>query len=1333
MAISSYFTFLTGTDLFVSYRWAPNSKKYVLNLSEQFEKRGLDFYLDEKTLQKGESVPKSLELAIRRSKMFVLLVTDDLKDSTWVPRELAIARKTNRKIVPISVGGALDRLSYESPWDTLTDLNRIDETEVALLAGSPSEDVAEKIDQSYTFTRRKVKAIRILFGSGLAFFLISILAIISALFAINTKVNADRETASLRSEASRLNIDIAAARTEQTLAEVAARTANHQKKTAEGQRDQAITERATAQIEAKEARTNADKAHADQLTAERLSRRATADRLVAEARRHLLQSPQKSMLISLEALNATMSAGEPPLFSAQQIFLESLGARGGRIFRFDKDNWINSDDINVGTDSLLLLNAKNGCEVWKIGLFPQLIKRLAGGCYRSEVSPGGRWALSTGGQKLMVYDLSSNDAEIKPIESGSKELPRDVFNDPEARWLFTREAIVGPSFEGVLDKKPGPDLKTAWARGYKSSHDPERALTRIRDASLDLYIPSPDWRWIARRDSWPDGTVAEQDPAKVGLPSWNLYDTQSTSASKVALEFPGDTEFLKFSNGSRWLATGTTDRFIKVHDLYSNGKAAILANSKWDDRPELTFSPDEQWLIGKVAGRIYRIWRLGSSESTNLGQGGYGFGAKIIFSPNSSWFGIENSPSEIAFWKLDGQSWKQVDLIGQKAGIQEFKFSGDSNWLVARGSFGVKLRDLRIEGDRLYRTSSVDAAYYTLGAREVEADFSPDSAWLITANYDALRNYSEHTLWDLNQRDPDEKPIRLNGIESPHGAFSADGHWLVFVGQNISRIYNLRNFLPIRGKKFSARPGDNEKQEVSLDRRWKIVERLDGQLLLWDLHASPTDSDPFLLSGTFGPGPSGSSDIFSPDSRWLITHAERDKALLWNLQDPTRPAQAFEFKTRHRVAGFSPDGRFLVAPIDSSTIRVWSLQASIGGERYHDFKLSSSPALSFSFSPNAHWLLVRTEDDKAYLLDLVKNETTLPIVEHTWKLTDTEFSSDSTWLLTHERFVAESFRRQPAPSARNRVKLWDLGAAAPALTEFQSHYVDSTFDPTAHWILSVNKDEMFLTDLRDRRAFRTFSFPVSSFLKYQFSPNAHWLAVPDGEVFNLYDLSRPGPRRTRLPVPDDHVGDPLFSPDGRWLLSTFRDEGRLWDLTNLGGAPFDLPATSDPYSIARMSTGIIPDPVFNVNGHWLIYQYSLWDLRGKKPSLCNIGGPEAITDLLPYEFSNDGRWLVGERDSTTVFWDLHSRVLMPQLFITGLEHPRLSADSFLTAIARRFENPSLSLLLEFDDLAELAQGSAGLPLSDEERRDLLLPDNKMASIQPKPITNKPKRRRSMRE
>lgn len=270
MASNTLFKFFSGTDVFVSYRWGDINKQYALNLTKQLEKRGLTSYIDAKGLARGEIVPTSLRNAIRKSKMFVLIATDDLRDSTWVPKELALAKEFNRKIVPLNVGHALEGLDPDDErWLALKDRSRIEEKTEVHRAGVPSDHVAEQIDQAYTFTRRRVSAIRWLFVVGLVFFAVSVFAISAAGYAVAVKRDAEATTLNLNQQAEKLRTDIAKAREDKEAAELATKLAQQGKTDAETARGVALREKASAQTEAGKAREERQKAQADAARAKR--------------------------------------------------------------------------------------------------------------------------------------------------------------------------------------------------------------------------------------------------------------------------------------------------------------------------------------------------------------------------------------------------------------------------------------------------------------------------------------------------------------------------------------------------------------------------------------------------------------------------------------------------------------------------------------------------------------------------------------------------------------------------------------------------------------------------------------------------------------------------------------------------------------------------------------------------------------------------------------------------------------------------------------------------------------------------------------------------------
>src|SRR5262249_9020317 len=120
-----------GSDIFLSYRWSDNAKKYALSLRDALDKRGLDCFVDETSLSKGENIPHSIRRAIRSSKMVVLLATADAAESKWIPQEIQLANELDRKIVPINFqttsenevrGNRMNTmhglLSFGDPWDS---------------------------------------------------------------------------------------------------------------------------------------------------------------------------------------------------------------------------------------------------------------------------------------------------------------------------------------------------------------------------------------------------------------------------------------------------------------------------------------------------------------------------------------------------------------------------------------------------------------------------------------------------------------------------------------------------------------------------------------------------------------------------------------------------------------------------------------------------------------------------------------------------------------------------------------------------------------------------------------------------------------------------------------------------------------------------------------------------------------------------------------------------------------------------------------------------------------------------------------------------------------
>jgi hypothetical protein len=307
MALQSFIQTLLGYDIFISHRWSEDSTKYAFKLKEQLEKRGLDCFVDQTNLPKGESIPGSITRAITRSTMFVVICSEDVLESIWIPRELKLAAKKGRKIVPINLSGALDKFPLDvPPWNSLKDRNRVEETTEAFNAQTPSANVAMEIDQAFTARRQRVRAIRSLLVAGVIFFAVSLGAVGAAGYAWKVRDRLTREANILRGEITTTRTEAEQARQEKASAEAARNTAVNQKLAAEGERDTALGEKESAQKVAGAAKTELFN--------------ATADRLAAEAAtmgKQLGRNPEV-VLTALESLRMRWSA------DAQKTALDSL-------------------------------------------------------------------------------------------------------------------------------------------------------------------------------------------------------------------------------------------------------------------------------------------------------------------------------------------------------------------------------------------------------------------------------------------------------------------------------------------------------------------------------------------------------------------------------------------------------------------------------------------------------------------------------------------------------------------------------------------------------------------------------------------------------------------------------------------------------------------------------------------------------------------------------------------------------------------------------------------------------------------------------------------------
>ena len=176
-----------GYDYFISYSWRDGAT-YASALARRLEALGYQVFLDRFGYASGDDWKSVGAWTLRRTGQLILIVTSAALTSGPVEREVRIFRQTGRRIIPVSIDGALDRRQSETrllhylPSEIL----KIDEPAEALFSG-PSVETVSTIQRSFTIVRQDKKRVR---AFGAIALLLAVLAAASTGFAFLAKRSA---------------------------------------------------------------------------------------------------------------------------------------------------------------------------------------------------------------------------------------------------------------------------------------------------------------------------------------------------------------------------------------------------------------------------------------------------------------------------------------------------------------------------------------------------------------------------------------------------------------------------------------------------------------------------------------------------------------------------------------------------------------------------------------------------------------------------------------------------------------------------------------------------------------------------------------------------------------------------------------------------------------------------------------------------------------------------------------------------------------------------------------------------------------------------------------
>jgi len=113
-----------AAKVFISY--SHQDLDFVSRLVNDIRQFGHEVWIDEKDLAAGDMISATVKGAIRRTRFFLVVISENSADSKWVRWELNEARSWGANIIPIVLGGSsIQALLYQVPGVAYVDFQKV--------------------------------------------------------------------------------------------------------------------------------------------------------------------------------------------------------------------------------------------------------------------------------------------------------------------------------------------------------------------------------------------------------------------------------------------------------------------------------------------------------------------------------------------------------------------------------------------------------------------------------------------------------------------------------------------------------------------------------------------------------------------------------------------------------------------------------------------------------------------------------------------------------------------------------------------------------------------------------------------------------------------------------------------------------------------------------------------------------------------------------------------------------------------------------------------------------------------------------------------------------
>ncbi|HEX9989622.1 MAG TPA: hypothetical protein VGE45_14240 [Chloroflexia bacterium] len=611
-----------------------------------------------------------------------------------------------------------------------------------------------------------------------------------------------------------------------------------------------------------------------QATAEAQERKARSHALAANAVAQLDIDPERSLILSLEAISVAQEYSEIILPQAEDALRLALAKSHVRQTLSGHTDLVNSvawspDGRWIATASddntAKVWDAANGQERATLRGHTDLVNSVAW-------SPDGRWiATASDDNTAKVWD-ATNGQQLTILLGHTADLTSVAWS-PDGRWIATASDDVT-------------------AKVWDATNGQERTILRGHVAQVSSVAWSPDGLWLST-GSW-DGTAKVWDAA--------------TGQEQITLRgYASSVESVAWSPDGRWIAAAYDDGTAKVWDA-ANGQEQTTLRGHTSLVSSVVWSPDGLWIATAGWDGKAKVWDATNDQERATLRGHTAKVNSVAWSPNGRWIATASSDGTAKVWDAaTGQ--ERATLRGHTDLVNSVAWSPDGRWIATASWDGTaKVWDATNGQERATLRGHTGAV--------ASVAWSPDGRWIATASWDSTATVSRDgtaTVW--NAANGQQRTILLgHRAKVSSVAWSPDGRWIATASwDGTAKVWDATNGQ--QRATFRGHIGLVNSVAWSPDGRWIATARSDGTAKVWD---AATGQEHVTLRGHTD----WVNDVaWSPDGRWIATAGDDGTGKVWDAANGQQHATLPGHTGAVASVAWSPDGRWIATASSDGTVR----------------------------------------------------------------------------------------------------------------------------------------------------------------------------------------------------------------------------------------------------------------------------------------------------------------------------------------------------------------------------------------------------------------------------